>query len=51
MAKKSNQRANIKNPNNPAFKAAADNRSIQLNTSSIKVKTEVPKPTVEVKKR
>ena len=50
MAKNSNQRANVKNPNNSAFKAAADNRSVQLNTTSIKVKTDVPKPKVEVKK-
>jgi len=26
-----NQRANVKNPNNPSFKAAADNRSNQTN--------------------
>lgn len=31
MAKKSNQRANVKNPNNPAYKAATDNRLVQLN--------------------
>lgn len=50
MGKNSNQRANVKNPNNSAFKAAADNRSVQLNTASIKVKTDVPKPTTEAKK-
>lgn len=31
MGKISSQRANVKNPNNIAFKSAADNRSIQLN--------------------
>ena len=33
MGKKgsSNQRADSKNPNNPAYKAAADNRSNQMN--------------------
>ena len=50
MAKNSNQRAIVKNPNNSAFKAAVDNRSVQLNTSSPKVKTELPKTTVESKK-
>lgn len=50
MGKNSNQRAIVKNPNNPAFKAAADNRSVQLNTSAIKVETEVPKQTVATKK-
>ncbi len=32
MEKKSSQRANVKNPNNIAFKSATDNRSVQLNT-------------------
>jgi hypothetical protein len=27
------QKSNVKNPNNPAFKAATDNRSVQLNTT------------------
>lgn len=40
MAKNSNQRAVVKNPNNEAFKAAADNRSVQLNIP--------PKATVSV---
>lgn len=31
MSKKPNQRADVKNPNNPAYKAAVDNRSVQLN--------------------
>ena len=31
MAKSSNQRADVKNPNNPAYKSAADNRSNQMN--------------------
>jgi len=30
----SNQRADAKNPNNPAHKAATDNRSNQLNPNS-----------------
>jgi hypothetical protein len=50
MGKNSNQRANVKNPNNAAFKAATDNRSVQLNTSSVKVKTDLPKSAVETKK-
>jgi len=29
-----NQRANVKNPNNPAHKAASNNRSAQLNPNS-----------------
>ena len=29
-----NQRANVKNPNNPSHKAASDNRSNQLNPNS-----------------
>lgn len=31
MKKTSNQRADSKNPNNPAYKAVTDNRSRQLN--------------------
>jgi len=31
MAKESNQRADEKNPNNPAYKSATDNRSNQMN--------------------
>jgi len=34
MAKSSNQRADVKNPNNPAHKAAADNRSNQMNPNN-----------------
>lgn len=41
MAKKSNegqtpndQRADVKNPNNEAFKVAADNKSVQKDTNS-----------------
>ena len=29
-----NPRANVKNPNNPAFRAASNNRSTQLNPNS-----------------
>lgn len=50
MAKHSNQRAIVKNPNNRAFKAATDNRSVQLNKASIKVKTELSKSLIETKK-
>lgn len=38
MAKNSNPRANVKNPNNPAFKAAVDNRSVQLNPNNLGTK-------------
>lgn len=31
---KGNPRANVKNPNNPSFKAARDNRSNQLNPNN-----------------
>ena len=31
MAKDSNQKADVHNPNNPAYKAAQDNRANQLN--------------------
>lgn len=51
MAKNSNQRADVKNPNNSAFKAATDNRSVQLNTLPVKAKIELPKSTVESKKK
>jgi len=50
MAKQSNQRANVKNSNNAAFKAAADNRSVQLNTSLPKGKVESPKSKADFKK-
>jgi len=33
-ANRNNQRANARNPNNPAHKAAGDNRSTQLNPNS-----------------
>jgi hypothetical protein len=49
MAKNSNQRAVVKNPNNPAFKAAADNRSVQLNTPP-KATVVVNRPTTGSKK-
>lgn len=49
MAKNSNQRAVVKNPNNVAFKAAADNRSVQLNTPT-KPTVVVNQPTTPVKK-
>ena len=46
MSKTSNQRADVKNPNNPAFKVAIDHRAVQLNTkvvaaatTEVKVKT------------
>jgi len=32
MSKTQNQRGDVKNPNNAAYQAAADNRSVQLNT-------------------
>lgn len=50
MVKQSNQRAIVKNPNNAAFKAAADNRSVQLNTSLPKGRVESPKSKTEPKK-
>lgn len=31
MSKQNNQRADVKNPNNPAYKAAHDNTSNQFN--------------------
>ncbi len=34
-----NQRANVKNPNNPAFKAASNNRSNQMNQNSAAYKS------------
>lgn len=37
MAK--NQRADVKNPNNPSHKAAADNRANQLNPNNIATKS------------
>lgn len=43
MSKKSNPRADVKNPNNPAYKAATDNRSRQLNKEDYKF---LPKPIV-----
>jgi len=49
MAKNSNQRAVVKNPNNGAFKAAADNRSVQLNTPP-KATIAVNLPATTVKK-
>ncbi|MBL7920019.1 MAG: hypothetical protein JNJ40_06870 [Bacteroidia bacterium] len=41
MSKKSNQRADVKNPNNPAFKAAQDNRANQLNSEHLINKPEI----------
>lgn len=35
------QRSDVKNPNNPAFKADRDNRSRQLDPNQ---KTDIPKP-------
>jgi hypothetical protein len=50
MSKKPNQSADVKNPNNPAYKAAVDNRSVQLNTkaaaaaiTTVKIKTKAKK--------
>ncbi|WP_214020238.1 hypothetical protein [Methanoculleus sp.] len=37
MAK--NQRADVKNPNNPAYKAAMDNRANQLNPNNAATKS------------
>ena len=34
MSKSSNQRADVKNPNNSAYKADRDNRSNQLNPNN-----------------
>ncbi len=48
MSKKSNQRADVKNPNNPAFKAAQDNRANQLNPEHLINKPEI---TVERKEK
>lgn len=42
MSKQSNQRADVKNPNNPAHKAAEDNRSVQLNPNHSATKTGSP---------
>ena len=41
MSKKSNQRADVKNPNNTAFKAAQDNRANQLNSEHLINKPEI----------
>lgn len=46
MSKKSNQRADVKNPNNDAYKAAQDNKSNQLNPNHLITK---PETTVPVK--
>lgn len=43
MSKKPNPKADVKNPNNPAYKAANDNRSRQLNKEDEKFN---PKPIV-----
>lgn len=40
MSKNSNQRADVKNPNNPAFKAAQDNKANQLNPNHVATKPE-----------
>ena len=40
MSKQNDQRANEKNPNNPAFKAAHGNTSNQLNSNHLATKTE-----------
>lgn len=39
MSKKSNQQADVKNPNNPAYKAAHDNTSNQLNPNHLASKS------------
>lgn len=39
MSKKSNQKADVKNPNNPAYKAAQDNTSNQLNPNHLASKS------------
>jgi len=51
MGKNSNQRANVKNPNNVAFKAATDNRSVQMNTPTITAKAGTQKLSAESKKK
>ena len=40
MSKQNDQRANEKNPNNPAYKAAQDNTSNQLNPNHLATKPE-----------
>jgi len=47
MSKKPNPKADVKNPNNPAYKAALDNRSRQLNQEDEKF---FPKPIICIKK-
>lgn len=39
MSKKSNQQADVKNPNNSAYKAAHDNSSNQLNPNHLASKS------------
>lgn len=46
MSQKSNQRADVKNPNNPAHKVAQNNRANQLNPNHLATKTEQVIPVV-----
>jgi len=46
MSKKSNHRADVKNPNNTAYKAAQDNTSNQLNPNHSATKADSNSATV-----
>lgn len=50
MAKTPNPRADVHNPNNPAYKAAADNRSKMLNPEFNEEHPSNSKPNLNLKK-